>query len=511
MSKDKSIIRLKHQGLSQNKICKTLKVSDRRVRKTLAKINELNLTYDDIKDMDDTEFDNLFKKKKEVIFNKKRPDCQYIHNELKRKGVTLVLLWEEYVESAIASDEPYLKYTQFCNVYKDYVESNKLTMHIDRKPGERCEVDWAGTTIPIYDRTLENIVDKAYLFVGVLPFSQYMFAQASIDMKEEAWIRHHIDMFHYFERVPLICVCDNCKTAIISHKKYEEIVFNSSYYEMAEYYGMAILPARVRTPRDKNSTEASVGYMTRQIIARLRDVKFSNLYELNERIRVEVDRLNEKPFQKRDYSRSYVYKNEEIEYMNSLPEMPYEYAIWVTATVSYNYHIQYDRNFYSVPFRYLKKDVDVRITSNFIEIYFEGIRIASHPKVLIGVNTFVTNKDHMPDNHKAYSEWNRERIENWASNIGENTYKVISNIFSNARLEQQVYNQCITILKLKDKYSQQILEEASGIILKKHITPIHKNFKLVIKNIQEKQEEQSNSGEFALIRGASYFGGYRND
>ena len=135
-------------------------------------------------------------------------------------------------------------------------------MHIDRKRGEKCDVDWNGTTIPIYDRTLINVVNKAYLFVRVLPFSQYMFAQATSDMKEESWINHHIiDMFNYFGGVPLICVCDNCKTAVISHKKYEQIIFNKAYLEMAEYYGIAIIPARVRAPRDKNSAEGIVGYL----------------------------------------------------------------------------------------------------------------------------------------------------------------------------------------------------------------------------------------------------------
>lgn len=511
MSKEKNIVRLSHQGMSQRNICKMLKVSDHRIKKTLDKLKELNLTYDDIKDMDDDSFSALFSKKQEEVILKRRPDCRHIHSELKRKGVTLMLLWEEYVEDCISLNESYLKYTQFCNVYKSYVEANKLTMHIDHKPGEKCEVDWAGTTIPIYDRTLTNVIDKAYLFVGVLPFSQYMFAQATLDMKEEAWINHHIDMFRFFNGVPLICVCDNCKTAVISHKKYEEIILNPAYYEMAEYYETAIIPARVRHPKDKNSTECSVGYMTRQIIARLRDEKFCTLVELNERILEEVKKLNEKPFQKRDFSRTYVYENEEKEYLSSLPDMPYEYAIWKTANVSFNYHIQFERNYYSVPHQYLKKEVKVRVTSRMIEIYDKDTRIASHPRILSGVNHYVTNESHMPDNHKTYGEWNQDRILNWAKTIGSETYKVISQIFGNARVEQQVYNQCITILKLKDKYSSQILEEASGIIIKKHITPIHKNFKTVIENIQENTEKEQKTNEYALVRGASYYGGYRND
>lgn len=508
MSKEKEIVRLNHQGLSQRSICKMLKTSDRKIRQVLKKIDELNLTYDEIKKMTDEEFINLFSKsRKEAKLIQKRPNCDYIHSELKKKGVTLMLLWEEYVEDALVSDEPYLKYTQFCNVYKNYVEDHQLAMHIDHKPGEKCEVDWMGTTIPIYDISLQVQVKKAYLFVGVLPFSQYMFAQATLDMKEEAWINHHIDMYNYFGGVPLICVCDNCKTAVISHKKYDEIIFNRAYLEMSEYYGTAVIPARVRKPKDKNSAEGSVGYLTNQIVGRLRNYRFSSINELNHQILIEIDKLNKKEFQKREYSRTYVFENEEKEFLKPLPDMPYEYAIWKTATVSFNYHVQFERNYYSVPYQYVKQQVNLRITKRFIEIYVDNSRIASHPRMLTGINKYITNKDHMPENHKSYGEWNQQRIINWSKTIGPHVYEVINNIFSNARIEQQVYNQCITILKLKDQYSADMLEAAAEIILTKHITPIHRNFKAVIENIQETKKEENERNNYALVRGAEYYRG----
>lgn len=512
MLKEKEIIRLSHQGLSQRSICKMLKTSDRKIRQVLQRLKDLNLTYDDVKSMNDETFLEQFQNsKKEVKTIHRRPDCKHIHDELKRKGVTLMILWEEYVEESLALEESYLKYTQFCNVYKEYVEENHLAMHIEHKPGMKCETDWMGSTIPIYDISLKVVVAKAYLFVGVLPFSQYMFAQATLDMKEEAWIYHHIDMFNYFGGVPLMCICDNCKIAIISHKKYEEIIFNKAYYEMSEYYGTAVIPARVRKPRDKNSAEGSVGYLTNQIVGRLRDYRFSSVMELNQQILVELKKLNDKEFQKREFSRSYVFENEEKEYLNALPETPYEYAIWKTATVSYNYHIQFERNYYSVPYQHVKKQVQLRITKRMVEIYLDNVRVASHLRVLSGVNKYMTQKDHMPENHKAYGEWNSQRIINWAKTIGPNTHEVICNIFLNARIEQQVYNQCLTILKMKDQYSAGMLEAAAEIILSKHITPIHKNFKAVIENIQEEKNEKSKTNDYALVRGASYYGGNNND
>lgn len=173
--------------------------------------------------------------------------------------------------------------------------------------------------------------------------------------------------------------------------------------------------------------------------------------------------------------------------------------------------MQFERNYYSVPYRYVKHIVQLRITKRMIEIYSNHIRIASHPRVLTGVNKYITKKDHMPENHKLYGEWNSKRIMNWAKTIGPNTYEVICQIFINARIEQQVYNQCLTILKLKDKYSVSMLEAASKIIISKHITPIHRNFKTVLDNIQDEKNEKIKKNNYALIRGGEYFGGKNSD
>lgn len=280
---------------------------------------------------------------------------------------------------------------------------------------------------------------------------------------------------------------------------------------MAEYYEVAIMPARVRKPKDKNSTEASVGYVTRQIIARLRDEKFYSITELNARIKEEIKKLNDKEFQKREYSRSYVFENEEKDYLLALPQLPHEYATWKKANVSNNYHIQYERNYYSVPYQYINKSVDIRISKNTLEFYDDHTRIATHKRILLGLNQYVTNPEHMPDNHKSYGEWSKTKILELARCIGPNMYRVIENIFKNARIEQQVYNQCITLLKLKDKYSVSKLEAASEHILDNHITPIQKNFRMILENIQEKQAKEYDENNYALLRGANYYGGYRND
>lgn len=506
MSTERKILEKLALGLSQRQITKSVKTSSTKITEMRKFCNERNLSFEDALKLSDDEL--LIKKRKEVIVNSaKRPDCAYIHSELKKKGVTLKLLHDEYKEECIVTGEDYLKYTQFCNVYKDYVEDNKLVMHIERKPGERIEVDYAGTTIPIYDATQKEIIDKAYLFVGVLPFSQYMFAEAALNMKQEAWINHHINMFRYFGGVASILQCDNLKTGVISHPRYEEIIYNSSYQEMCEYYNTAVIACRVRAPRDKNSSEASVGFLTNNIIGKLRNYKFTSIHEINQKIKEELIKLNNQPFQKRDYSREFVFENEEKSYLKPLPTKPYEYAIWKKASVGLNYHVCYEYNYYSVPYTYLRKEVDLRISQYMIEIFYKGERIVSHPRFVTGKGKYVTLEEHMPENHKLYGQWNKDRIIDWSKTIGPNTYKVICNIFDRAKFEVQVYNQCITILKLADKYSKDTLESACEYILEKQITPIHRNFMIVIDSIQNNKtsnNERKNDG--AILRGASYYG-----
>lgn len=506
MSKRKEVLRLLSLGMSQRSIARSLKVSGHVVVEMRDFCKKRLISFEEAMNLSDEEIEG--KKRKEVKSSDvKRPDCAYIHSELRKKGVTLKLLHSEYVEECTVSGQEFLRYTQFCNVYKEYVEDNKLTMHIERKPGERIEVDWAGGTIPIYDATEKEIVDKAYLFVGVLPFSQYMFAKASLSMDSESWINHHIDMFRYFGGVCDILQCDNLKTGVISHKKYDEIIYNRNYQEMCEYYNTAVLATRVRAPKDKASSESSVGFLTNQIIGKLRNHHFTSIFEINDQIGKLLEELNDRNFQKRDYSRRYVYENEEKAYLKPLPEKPFEYAVWKKALVQYNYHIAYEYNYYSVPYTLLRKEVDLRISQYMIEIFHKGERIASHPRILSGKGKYVTLEEHMPEAHKQYGEWNKDRIIEWSKKIGDNTHRVICDIFSNARFEVQVYNQCITILKLADKYSKETLESACGYILDNHISPIHKNFRMVINIIQSaKKEEKKRKDEGAILRGASYYG-----
>ena len=363
-----------------------------------------------------------------------------------KSGVTLKLLWEEYVDTCRSAGQPSYGYSQYCKLYQDYVAQNKPTMHIQHKPGDKLMVDWAGTVLPLYDKTTGDSC-KAYLFVATLPFSMYCYAQACRTMKEEDWVNAHISMFGYFGGVARILTPDNLKAGILSNRKYEDPVANRSYQELADHYQTALLPARVLAPRDKAAVEGSVGNLTSNIIARLRNRKFFDIQTMNAAILKELERFNDTPFQKRDGSRRSVFLEEELPSLRPLPSYPYEFAQWKTATVQLNYHIAVDLQDYSIPYEYVHKKVDVRYTKSSIGVYYKGNRICSHKRLYGRRGQYSTLPDHMPVNHQLYSEWDRARFLKWAASIGDAAHEVVQKKSDSYRIEEQAYKGCLSLLK----------------------------------------------------------------
>ena len=256
----------------------------------------------------------------------------------------------------------------------------------------------------------------AYLFVSVLPYSGYAYAEAFLDERQEAWIDAHVNAYRFYGGVTRILVPDNLKTGVIKNTK-AETVLNRSYREMAEHYGTAVIPARPRTPKDKAFVEGSVGVVSTWVIAALRNRQFFSLAELNEAISEKLYEFNHKPFQKKEGSRATAFK-EEKPFLLPLPAVPFELAMWKIATVQYNYHISVEKQNYSVPYEYIKQKIDVRLTSHTVEVFFEGNRIASHPRLYGRPNQYSTLETHMPPDHQKYLQWNGERFLRWAEQIG---------------------------------------------------------------------------------------------
>ena len=381
MTKYREIIRLTGLGFSQRNIMASCGVAQKTVVKVQKRARELNLSWPLDESMTDTELQRLmFAKESLVSKNKRMPDYDYIHKELLRNGVSKKLLWTEYMEDCCANGDEPLMYSQFCYHIQQDEQKRRATMHINRKPGEQVEVDWAGDPATIIDPDTGEIL-KVYIFVGVMTYSQYAYVEAFLDMKQKSWITAHVHMYEFFGGVARILVPDNCKTAVVHNGGWKDQQINETYQEMAEHYGTAIIPARVRTPKDKPNAEGTVGNISTWITAALRNEQFFSLVELNRVIREKLEQFNRKLFQKKEGSRLDLFLEDEKPLLSPLPATRFELSDWKTATVQFNYHISVDGMLYSVPYEYIKKKVDVKVTDTTIEIFYNHNRIASHHRL----------------------------------------------------------------------------------------------------------------------------------
>jgi len=297
-------------------------------------------------------------------------------------------------------------------------------------------------------------------------------------------------------------VPDNLKTGVIKNTK-AELVLNRTYQELAEHYGTAVIPARVRKPKDKAVVEGTVGIVSTFILAAIRNQKFFTLRELNEVIRERLHTLNHKPFQKKDGSRATLFAEERASLL-PLPKNPYEMATWKSATVAFNYHVEADERYYSVPHEYIKRQVDVRITRNVVAVFYEGTRICSHVRKYEG-DKYVTESTHMPPNHQQYIQWNSDRFRKWAAKIGPQTARMIDAILTGYKVEQQGYRTCMALIKLSDTYTPQRLEAACDKALFYTPRPSLKTIQALIKSEQDTQET-SEPSKHGFTRGADYYG-----
>jgi transposase len=508
MTKYREILRLRSLGLSQQNIADSCSVSKKTVNRVLKRADELNISWPlDENETDAVLADKLFPSAKPEVSNKKMPDYDYIHRELLKNGVSKKLLWTEYMEDCRANGDEPLMYSQFCYHIQQDEQMRRATMHIDRKPGEQVEVDWAGDTAAIIDPdTGERL--KAYVFVGVMTYSQYAYVEAFWDMKQKSWINAHIHMYDYFGGVARILVPDNCKTAVIHNGGWKDQQLNETYQEMAEHYGTAIIPARVRTPKDKANAEGTVGNISTWITAALRNEQFFSLDELNRAIRDKLELFNRRLFQKKEGSRLSLFL-EEKPFLSPLPATRFELADWKQATVQFNYHISVDRMLYSVPYEYIKKKVDVRVTDTTVEIFYNHNRIASHRRLTGRPGQYSTVTEHMPEDHQKYLEWNGDRFRKWASQIGPNTHTVVNAILTSVRVEQQTYRSCMGLLKLAEKYSNALLEAACKKALGYTASPSYKSVKNILTANAEKlaasSDEKTTHKTHGITRGADYY------
>jgi transposase len=381
------------------------------------------------------------------------PDWAVVHRELRRKSVTLQLLWTEYRAGCPEG----FGYTWFTERYRAYAGRLDLVLRQDHRAGEKLFLDFAGQTIPITDpRTGE--ITQAQLFVAVLGASNYTYAEALPSQAELWWTAAHVRAFEFMGGSPAILVPDNLKAGVIKPHRYEPIL-NASYAEMAAHYECAILPARPKKPRDKAKVESGVLVVERWIAAALRNRTFFSIGEANAAIRERVAWLNARPFKKLAGSRASLFAELDRPALRPLPPVPYEYATWKTAKVSIDYHVEWERHYYSVPYALVGERVDIRASARTIEVFARGRRVASHPRSgAIGRHT--TESAHMPESHRRYLEWTPSRLVAWGEQTGPATGALVSAILHSRPHPEQGFRSCLGIFRLGRRHGEARLEAA---------------------------------------------------
>ena len=406
MAKYREILRLSSLGFSNRNIALSVPCSRNIIAKVLKRAQELDISWTLEDNKTDELLEGLFYPKQNDHSQKRMPDYDYIRKELLRNGVSKKLLWTEYMEECRANGDEPLMYSQFCYHIQQDEQKRRATMHISRKAGEQVEVDWAGNPAAIIDPDTGEIL-KAYIFVGVMTYSQYAYVEVFLDMKQKSWITAHVHMYEFFGGVARILVPDNCKTAVVHNGGWKDQQINKTYQGMAEHYGTAIISARVRTPKDKPNAEGTIGNISTWITAALRNEQFFSLAELNHAIREKLEQFNRGLFQKKEISRLDLFLEDEKPLLSPLPATRFELSDWKTATVQFNYHISVDGMLYSVPYEYIKKKVDVKLTDTTIEIFYNHNCIASHHRLKGRPGQYSTITEHMPEDHQKYLEWKR--------------------------------------------------------------------------------------------------------
>ena len=510
MTNYREILRLSALGFSQQDIAYSASVSKKTVNRVLKKAKELNISWPLDNDQTNIVLATLFFPPVEASTtetDRRMPNFDYIHKELMKNGVNKKLLWTEYLEECRLNGEQPLMYSRFCYYVQRDEEKRRASMHINRKPGEMIEVDWSGDPAYLTDPLTGELV-KVSVFVGVMSYSQYIFAEAFRDEKEVSWITAHIHMYDFFGGVSRILVPDNCKTAVTRKGSgYQDPRINETYRNFAEHYGTAIIPARVRTPKDKANVESSVRHVSTWVLASLRNEQFFTLSELNKAIGEKLEEFNRRPFQKKEGSRLELFLEEELPRLCKLPATSYELADWSSATVQFNYHISHYGMLYSVPHEFIKKKVEIRSTASIVEIFFKGERIATHKRLYGRKGQYSTIEEHMPENHKSYLEWNGDRFRNWAAKIGPSTAKVINQILASAKVEEQSYRSCMGLLKLSDKHTSRRLEAACTKALTYTASPSYKVVKSILESnvIEDSNSTEGTERTSGITRGADYY------
>ena len=455
MRNAREILRLRiGKELTIRQVASSCKVSPSTVVEYEKRFRDSGLEWPPSEDLDDVALERVLRWGQPSGPTRQMPSIDYIVQELKRKHVTMQLLWMEYRESF---PDGY-GYTQFCHWIKEQRPALDVTLRQEHKAGEKVFTDYAGSTIPFIDPKTGKVVETN-LFVGGLGASSFIYAEATLDMTEPNWIGSHVRMFEFFGGVTEIIVPDNTKTAVTKPDRYEPDL-NPSFSEMAAHYGVAVIPARIRKPRDKAIAEVSVQIAQRWIVAALRKRTFHSLAEINEAIAELLDRINNRKFKAIDATRQELFDRLDAPALRPLPPTRYVYGQWKKATVNIDYHITIERHNYSVHYHFARKKVDVRVTALTVEVFLNNKRIASHLRSY-EIGGYTTLDEHMPESHKRYLEWTPSRIIKWAAVTGPATAELVKQVLERRPHPEQGFRSCLGIINLGKKFGPSRVEAAA--------------------------------------------------
>ena len=504
MRKIKEVLRLRFEaGLSGRQIAHSLRMAPSTVGDYIRRFRASDLDWPLPATLSDTALErHLFPPPPPVAADQRPvPDWTHVHEELRRPGVTLALLWDEY-----HAQHPHgFAYSWFCQHYRRWVDRLDTVMRQTHRVGEKLFVDYAGQTVGVVDRQTGEI-REAQVFVAVLGASNYTYAEATWTQSLPDWVGAHTRAFDFFGGVPEIVVPDNLRSGVHKACRYDPDI-NPTYADLAEHYGVAVIPTRVRKPRDKAKVESGVQVVERWILAALRHRTCFSLHELNQAIAEFLVRLNQRPFKKLPGSRRSAFEQLDQPALRPLPLTPYVYATHKQVRVHIDYHVEVDGHYYSVPYALVKHTLEARLTDNTVELFHKGQRVASHPRsALKGRHTTIT--EHMPQAHRQQAEWTPRRLVRWAEQTGPGTAGLVARILQSKPHPQQGFRSCLGILRLGDRYGTDRLEAACQRALTINACR-YKSVASILERGLDRQPLAETTGELPLthdhVRGPDYY------
>jgi transposase len=464
MKKIQTVLRLHFKQHSFRTIAKACGISKTTVRKYIELYERSNISARDVEELGEKDLADYFIEKKKIERNPRLQALEaffpYVHKELRKTGVTRKLLWEEY----LTKHPDGYRQSQFCEYYRRWMKRVSPTMHVVYKAGDKMLVDYCGKKLSIVDPETGE-VSQAEVFVSILGASQLLYVQASASQKKEDFIDACEQALLAYGGVPRAIVTDNLKSAVTKSHRYEPQV-NPDFADFADHYNMAVLPTRAYRPKDKALVEGAVRIIYTEIYARLRTREFNDLKSLNEAIHLLLEGINRRRLSARPYSRREFFEEVEAETLSPLPKRSFELRTRHSVTVLQNghVHLKEDKHYYSVPYTYIRKKVQLTYTSKEVRIYYKYRCIALHPRTRSPFN-YTTEQDHLASSHRQYTKWNATYFLNWAESINPVVKAFIEQILHRQKHPEQAYRSCIGILNLKKKVGPQRLIRVCSIAL----------------------------------------------